>query len=156
MSRAKPADFEGWVQRLRQGLQEALGTGRQFATSTRDDLGSINQEVREYLASESFERDLDQLAARLEIDETAYSATEKTEDRSARVRSKAHVIFKQARSEVFSAAELGGGFAVISRRPRVVLAIALVCGGIRSASIAYDIFQVFSPAVRRRRGLRVV
>ncbi len=122
-------DFREAAQVVRQELQERLDA------------------LRAYVRSEDFERDLDRLALRLKLDTEEYRKLPKE--------AKAKYLFDHARRQILRAAETGGAFALISRRSQVVLAITLVCGGIKGGEILFECYHVFAPAVRRR-GLHAV
>jgi hypothetical protein len=113
----------------------------------RHELQQRLESLKAYAESDEFERDLDRLAHRLKLDTPEYGRFTKDE--------KAKYLFANARKQVLRSAETGGAFALFSRRSQVVMAISLICGGIKGAEIAFEAYHVFGPAVRRR-GLHVV
>jgi hypothetical protein len=117
-------------------------------------LEDYSQGLKDYISSEEFERDLDRLAARLGADDERYRQFE-GEERSQRARLKAKHLLLRARHQVVQSAEVGGAFAFLSRKSRFVFAATVVCAGFKGAEVAFECYQVFAPALRRR-SLRVV
>jgi len=140
-------DLLNQVEQLLRFREEAMERARQELKDRMDSL-------RVYTEGEQFERDLDRLALRLKLDTDDYRAFDK-EPQSERAHAKARYLFERARKQILRTAEAGGAFALFSRRSQVVLAITLICGGIKGAEILFECYQVFAPALRRR-GLHAV
>jgi hypothetical protein len=156
MIKDKNKEFRESIEFAKRAIGNARKSAEEAALAAKQEWDETVASLRAYVESEAFERDLDRLASRLKIDAKEYRALEsKFTGRPDRVRSKASYLFHHARGQIVRAAETGGAFALFSRRSRVVLAITLICGGIKSAEIFFECYQVFVPAARRR-GLHAV
>lgn len=131
----------------RQAFANLRKSAEDVAEIARQEFQGRMDSIRAYTESEEFERDLDRLAHRLKLDSQEYAALPK--------QGKAKYLFEHARKQILRSAETGGAFALFSRRSQVVLAITLICGGIKGAEILFECYHIFGPAVRRR-GLHVV
>ncbi|MFL5812333.1 MAG: hypothetical protein ACJ763_02050 [Bdellovibrionia bacterium] len=135
------------MERARQAFEGIRKSAEGVVDVARHELQQRLESLRAYAESDEFERDLDRLAHRLKLDTSEYGRLAKDE--------KAKYLFAHARKQILRSAETGGAFALFSRRSQVVMAISLICGGIKGAEIVFEAYHVFGPAVRRR-GLHVV
>jgi hypothetical protein len=140
------------MERARQAFENVRKSAETIVDYARQELQDRVNSLRTYTESDEFERDLDRLAERLKLDTPEYKLLSKNERAK---EEKVRYLFAHARKQILRSAETGGVFALFSRRSQVVMAISLICGGIKGAEIAFEAYHVFMPAMRRR-GIHVV
>lgn len=102
----------------------------------------VGVDFQQYLKSEQFEKDLDELAGRLAVSSPEYQSAHE-EDRRARIKYKLVFIAKLAASNIGGAALKGEKIALMTKNPFVMVGAPLGLGSAKSLEIAYHCYQAF-------------
>jgi hypothetical protein len=99
-------------------------------------------EFRDYIESDAFESDLDDLACRLKVKDTVFLSQSES-DRWKRVHKKIEAIKRHSKDDVTYAMELGATLGAATFNPKVILALSFLFGGAKGAVIAYHCYHAF-------------
>lgn len=105
------------------------------------------KQIQEYIQSEEFENDLDELARRLKIDYRDFPRQKdwiQNSERLIRVRSKAFLIFGASGQSIAGSAANGKtALPLLLARPRLARSLGLALAAYKSGEILKEVFDVF-------------